>query len=143
MIWAMSAVVAAILILAILRGRHTSARASSRIEQRVEAYKQTIRRTNEPPRYVEMNDTELSDVLTAAAEKLHTSRQRRFTTMFGAGAATLAVGLFIGLDHGLQAFGIAIVSGPIVTYGVNLVLERRTREWFTANDLNAERLALD
>lgn len=143
MIWALIAILVLVLIVAMVRGRGSTARLSSRIEQRVEAYKQTIRRTKEPPHFDEMNDTELGDVLTAAAHKLNEARQRRVTTIIGATAVTLAVAVFIGADNGLQAFGIAAVSGVIVTYGLNLVMERRTRDWFDRNELNVERLAVD
>lgn len=144
MIWAMIAVVILTLFaVAILFSRNSENRVKSRIEERVEAYRQTIRRTKEPPQYEEMTDTELGDILTSAARKLQAEQHRRTMILLTAGAMTLVAAIFIGAENGVQAFGITIVAGLIATYGVNLVLVRRTREWFAENDLNAERLAID
>lgn len=144
MIWAMIAVVILTLFaVAVLFGRNSENRIKSRIAERVEAYRQTIRRTGTPPQYEEMTDTELGDILTSAARKLQAAQHRQTMILVAAGALTLVTAIFVGAENGMQAFGITLVAGLTTAYGINLVLVRRTRDWFTRNDLNAERLAVD
>lgn len=143
MIWAFILIVGITIVFTLTRGRKSAGRTSTRIGERVEAYMKTIRRTNTPSHYDQMSDTELTDILTAAAQKLHAARHMRLNALMITGALTFALAIFIGAEHGLQGFGITAVVGVIVAYGVNLVLERRTRDWFNENDLDADRLAVE
>lgn len=144
MIWALIAVaIMALVILAVRSGRRSETKLSARTQERVEAYKQTIRRTGTPSQYDEMNDVELSDILTSAAQKLSAARNQRTSTMLGAATITLIAAIFVGIENGVQAFGITIVAGLIAGYGLNLVLTRHTSDWFRQNDLDEERLTID
>jgi len=131
------------LIMALTGGRSGTDRKKDMIARRVEAYIETIRRTGEPDHLNKMSDAELSDILTAAARRLHAQRTNRMIVTIAAAVAAVVIAMFFGAESGIQGFIIAGVIGAAATYGINAVLERRTGEWFRDNDLEPDRLAVD
>lgn len=113
---------------------------SATIEQRVGAYMETIRRTQEPGELNAMSDTELSDVLTAAAKRRATERTNRTFGLFAAAIAIVLVSIFVATSHNIEGFGISIIIGGIVIYGLDRAFDRQLRQKFEKDGIDPDRL---
>lgn len=113
---------------------------SATIEQRVGAYMETIRRTQEPDELNAMSDTELSDVLTAAAKRRATERTNRAFGLFAATIAIVLVSIFVATSHNIEGFGISIIIGGIVIYGLDRAFDRQLRQKFEKDGIDPDRL---
>lgn len=113
---------------------------SATIEQRVSAYMQTIRRTAAPDALNAMSDVELSDVLTAAAKRRATERTNRTFALFAATIVVVLVSIFVATSHNIEGFGISVVIGGIVLYGLDRAFDRQLRQKFESQGIDPDRL---
>lgn len=111
--------------------------------RRVEAYIETIRREGSNHDLVAMSDAELRDVLLSGARNLRVQGERRFYLLFGGGVAALLAAVVVATEDGLRGFGIAILVGAMVLYGLNQFMGRRMRAPLEARGIDVERLRVE
>lgn len=111
--------------------------------RRVDAYIETIRRERRNADLVAMSDSELRDVLHAGAHNYRIASQRRAWTLLGVGAATLVISIALGSQDGWRGFGIAVVVGAVVAYGLNEFLTRKARAPLERRGIDVERLIVE
>jgi hypothetical protein len=126
----------------LFRGRR-DARREEQLEQRVAAYMQTIRREGGNPALAAMSDSELRDVLLSGARNLRVQSDRRWYIVVAGALAAFLSAILVGTQDGTRGFGIAIVVGAVVIYGLNEFLGRRMREPFVAQGIDVERLRVE
>jgi len=126
----------------LFRGRRESQR-EAQLEQRVAAYMQTIRREGGSTELTAMNDTELHDVLLSSARNLRVQSERKWYLIFGGAIVAFFSAIMVATQDGTRGFGIAILIGAIVLYGVNEFLGRRMREPLAARGIDVERLRVE
>jgi Flp pilus assembly protein TadB len=112
-------------------------------ERRVEAYIETIRRERSNRELTAMTDTELRDLLLSGAHNLRVQAERRFYLLFGGTVAALLAAVIVATEEGMRGFGIAILVGAMVLYGLNEFLGRRMREPLEAKGIDVERLRVE
>ena len=112
-------------------------------ERRVEAYIETIRRERTNTELTAMNDVELRDLLLSGARNLRIQSERRLYLLFGGTIAALLAAVIVATEDGLRGFGIAILVGAMVLYGINEFLGRRMREPLEAKGVDVERLRVE
>lgn len=142
MIWLLFILVAIGTILAaVFIGRMPSKEAqTATIEQRVSAYMQTIRRTEEPGTLNAMSDAELNDVLTAAAKRRAAEKSNRTMGLFAAAIAIVLISIFVATSHNIEGFGVSVVLGGIVLYGLDRAFDRQLRQKFESQGIDPDRL---
>jgi hypothetical protein len=113
------------------------------LERRVEAYMQTIRREGGNPELAAMSDTELRDVLLSSARNLRIQSERKWYLILGGAIVAFFSAIMVATQDGTRGFGIAILIGAIVLYGVNEFLGRRMREPLLARGIDVERLRVE
>jgi hypothetical protein len=113
------------------------------LERRVEAYIQTIRREGGNPELAAMSDTELRDVLLSSARNLRIQSERKWYLILAGAIVAFFSAIMVATQDGTRGFGIAILIGAIVLYGVNEFLGRRMREPLLARGIDAERLRVE
>lgn len=112
-------------------------------ERRVEAYIETIRRERSNSALNEMSDSELRDLLLSGARNLRIQAERRLYLLFGGTIAALFAAIVVATEDGMRGFGIAILVGAMVLYGLNEFLARRMREPLEAKGIDVERLRVE
>jgi hypothetical protein len=126
----------------LFRGRREAQR-QEQLEQRVAAYMQTIRREGGNPELAAMNDTELRDVLLSSARNLRIQSERKWYLLLGGCIVAFFSAIMVATQDGTRGFGIALLIGAIVLYGINEFLGRRMREPLTARGIDVERLRVE
>lgn len=111
--------------------------------RRVEAYIETIRRERSNTELMAMSDTELRDVLLSAARNLRVQAERKMYLLFGGTVAALLAAVIVATEDGMRGFGIAILVGAMVLYGLNEFLGRRMREPLESRGIDVERLRVE
>lgn len=124
------------------RGRR-NARREELLEQRVSAYMQTIRREGGNPELAAMSDTELRDVLLSGARNLRVQAERKWYLILSGAIVAFFSAIMVATQDGTRGFGIAIVIGALVLYGLNEFLGRRMREPLAARGIDVERLRVE
>ena len=112
-------------------------------ERRVDAYIETIRRERKNPDLSAMSDTELRDLLLSGARNLRIQAERRTYLLFGGTIAALLAAVIVATEDGMRGFGIAILVGAMVLYGINEYLGRRMREPLLSRGIDVERLRVE
>lgn len=126
----------------ILRNRRDAERKAV-TARRVDAYIETIRRERKNPDLSAMSDTELRDLLLSGARNLRIQAERRLYLLFGGTIAALLAAVIVATEDGMRGFGIAILVGAMVLYGINEYLGRRMREPLEARGIDVERLRVE
>ena len=124
------------------RGKVTREREALTL-RRVDAYIETIRRERSNRDLVAMSDSELRDLLHSGARNYRVASQRRGWIVLGVGAVTLLAGIAVGSQDGWRGFGISVVIGAIVAYGVNEFLLRQSRAPLERHGIEVERLTVE
>ncbi|KKC37232.1 hypothetical protein WH87_11725 [Devosia epidermidihirudinis] len=124
------------------RGRRTDQREALTL-RRVDAYIETIRRERTNVALAAMSDSELRDVLYSGARNLRVAAERKGWTLLGAAGVTLFSAIVAATQDGMRGFGIAMVVGAVVTYGLNEFLARRMREPLEARGIDVDRLTVE
>lgn len=124
------------------RGKVTKEREALTL-RRVDAYIETIRRERRNPELVAMSDSELRDLLHAGARNFRVASQKRGWFLLGVGGATLFSAIAIASQDGWRGFGIAVVVGAIVAYGLNEFLVRKARAPLERYGVDVERLTVE
>ncbi len=112
-------------------------------ERRVEAYIQTIRREGRNAELMAMSDPELRDLLLSGARNLRLQSERKAYLLFGGTVAAVLSAVVVATEQGLQGFGIALLVGAMVLYGINEYLGRRMREPLETRGIDVERLRVE
>lgn len=124
------------------RGRVAAAK-QSMTERRVEAYIETIRREASNSELSAMSDTELRDLLLSSAHNLKVQRDRRLYLLFGGVVVALIGAILVATEDGYRGFGIALLVGAIVLYGVNEFLGRQMIAPLERKGIDVERLRVE
>ena len=112
-------------------------------ERRVEAYMATIRREGGGSPLAAMSDEELRDLLLSSARNLRIENDRRLLVLMVGGIVALLAAILVATQNGVQGFGIALVAGALVLYGINEILVRKSREPLLARGIDVERLRVE
>ncbi|CAN7401868.1 hypothetical protein [Devosia sp. LjRoot3] len=124
------------------RGKVTKEREALTL-RRVDAYIETIRRERRNAELVAMSDSELRDLLHAGARNFRVASQKRGWFLLGVGGVTLFSAIAIASQDGWRGFGIAVVVGAIVAYGLNEFLVRKARAPLERYGVDVERLTVE
>lgn len=111
--------------------------------RRVDAYIETIRRERSNAGLVAMSDTELRDVLLSSARNLKIESERKLYVLIAVSLATLFSAIVVASQNGTTGFGITLLVGAIVVYGLNEYLTRRIRDPLIARGIDIERLKVE
>jgi hypothetical protein len=126
----------------LLRGRAAAAK-QAMTERRVEAYIETIRRERSNPELAAMSDTELRDLLLSSAHNLKVQRDRRLYLLFGGVVVAVIGALLVATEDGSRGFGVALLVGALVLYGINEILGRQMVAPLIAKGIDVERLRVE
>ena len=126
----------------LFRGRREAERAEV-LERRVAAYMQTIRRESANSELTAMSDVELRDLLLSSARNLRIQAERKWYLILGGAIVAFFSAIMVATQEGARGFGIAILIGAIVLYGVNEFLGRRMREPLVSRGIDVERLRVE
>lgn len=126
----------------LLRGRRAAEREAI-TERRVEAYMQTIRREASNPELTAMSDTELKDLLLSSARNLKLQSERKNYLLIGGSLVALLAAVMVATQDGTRGFGIALLVGAMVLYGINEFLGRKMREPLIERGIDVERLRVE
>lgn len=124
------------------RGR-VAAERQAMIDRRVEAYIETIRREAKTPELTAMSDTELKDLLLSSAHNLKVQRDRRMYLLFGGVVVALIGAILVATEDGFRGFGVALLVGALVLYGLNEFLGRQMIAPLLAKGIDVERLRVE
>ncbi|HWA18126.1 MAG TPA: hypothetical protein VG757_03960 [Devosia sp.] len=125
-----------------MRGR-IAAQKQAITERRVEAYMETIRREGSNRELAAMSDTELRDLLLSSAYNLKVMRDRRMYLLFGGVLVALIAAILVATEEGTRGFGIALLVGALVLYGVNEFLGRQMVAPMLEKGIDVERLRVE
>jgi len=126
----------------LFRGR-VAATKQAMTERRVEAYIETIRREGSNPELAAMSDNELRDLLLSSAHNLKVQRDRRLYLLFGGVIVALIGAILVATEDGYRGFGIALLVGALVLYGINEILGRQMTAPLVAKGIDVERLRVE
>jgi len=126
----------------LFRGRVVAAK-QAMTERRVEAYIETIRREGKTPELTAMSDTELRDLLLSSAHNLKVQRDRRLYLLFGGVVVAIIGAILVATEDGYRGFGIALLVGALVLYGINEFLGRQMTAPLVAKGIDVERLRVE
>ncbi|HVY51201.1 MAG TPA: hypothetical protein VHA07_06515 [Devosia sp.] len=135
-------VLAGIVVSYLFRGRAAAAKQAI-TERRVEAYMETIRREGGNGELNAMSDTELRDLLLSSAHNLKVQRDRRLYLLFGGVVVALIGAILVATEDGYRGFGIALLVGALVLYGVNEFLGRQMIAPLERKGIDVERLRVE
>jgi hypothetical protein len=124
-------------------GRRKDAERETVTERRVDAYIETIRREKKNSELIAMSDVELRDLLLSSARNLRVQAERRMYLLFGGSVTALLAAVIVATEDGMRGFGIAILVGAMVLYGLNEFLGRRMREPLESKGIDVERLRVE
>ena len=126
----------------LFRGR-VVAQKQAMTERRVDAYVETIRREKTNPELVAMSDNELRDLLLSSAHNLKVQRDRRLYLLFGGVVVALIGAILVATEDGYRGFGVALLVGALVLYGINEFLGRQMIAPLLAKGIDVERLRVE
>ena len=126
----------------LFRGRREAERQAV-TEQRVAAYMQTIRREASNPELLAMSDGELKELLLSSARNLRVQAERKWYLLVGGGVVAFFAAIMVGTEEGTRGFGIAMLVGAAVLYGLNEYIGRRMREPLNKRGIDPERLRVE
>ena len=126
----------------LFRGR-VVAQKQAMTERRVDAYIETIRREKTNPELVSMSDSELRDLLLSSAHNLKVQRDRRLYLLFGGVVVALIGAILVATEDGYRGFGVALLVGALVLYGINEFLGRQMIAPLLAKGIDVERLRVE
>ena len=126
----------------LFRGR-VVAQKQAMTERRVDAYVETIRREKTNPELVAMSDSELRDLLLSSAHNLKVQRDRRLYLLFGGVVVALIGAILVATEDGYRGFGVALLVGALVLYGINEFLGRQMIAPLLAKGIDVERLRVE
>ena len=125
-----------------MRGRVASEK-QAMTERRVDAYIETIRREASNRELTSMSDTELRDLLLSSAHNLKVQRDRRMYLLFGGVVVALIGAILVATEDGFRGFGVALLVGALVLYGLNEFLGRQMVAPLIAKGIDVERLRVE
>ena len=125
-----------------MRGRVASEK-QAMTERRVDAYIETIRREASNRELTSMSDSELSDLLLSSAHNLKVQRDRRMYLLFGGVVVALVGAILVATEDGFRGFGVALLVGALVLYGINEFLGRQMVAPLIAKGIDVERLRVE
>ena len=125
-----------------MRGR-VAAEKQTMTERRVDAYIETIRREASNRDLTAMSDTELRDLLLSSSHNLKVQRDRRMYLLFGGVVVALIGAILVATEDGYRGFGVALLVGALVLYGVNEFLGRQMIAPLLAKGIDVERLRVE
>ena len=125
-----------------MRGRVASEKQAI-TERRVDAYIETIRREASNVELTSMSDTELRDLLLSSAHNLKVQRDRRMYLLFGGVVVALIGAILVATEDGFRGFGVALLVGALVLYGLNEFLGRQMVAPLIAKGIDVERLRVE
>lgn len=125
-----------------MRGR-VAAEKQTMTERRVDAYIETIRREASNRELTAMSDTELRDLLLSSSHNLKVQRDRRMYLLFGGVVVALIGAILVATEDGYRGFGVALLVGALVLYGVNEFLGRQMIAPLLAKGIDVERLRVE
>jgi len=125
-----------------MRGRVASEK-QAMTERRVDAYIETIRREASNRELTSMSDTELRDLLLSSAHNLKVQRDRRMYLLFGGVVVALIGAILVATEDGFRGFGVALLVGALVLYGINEFLGRQMVAPLIAKGIDVERLRVE
>jgi hypothetical protein len=126
----------------LFRGRVVAAK-QAMTDRRVEAYIETIRRERSNPELTAMSDTELRDLLLSSAHNLKVQRDRRMYLLFGGVVVAIIGAILVATEDGDRGFGVALLVGALVLYGINEFLGRQMIAPLLAKGIDVERLRVE
>ena len=126
----------------LFRGRAVAAKQAI-TDRRVEAYIETIRRERSNPELTAMSDTELRDLLLSSAHNLKVQRDRRMYLLFGGVVVAIIGAILVATEDGYRGFGVALLVGALVLYGINEFLGRQMIAPLLAKGIDVERLRVE
>ncbi len=126
----------------LFRGRREAERQAV-TEQRVTAYMQTIRREASNSELSAMSDGELKELLLSSARNLRVQADRKWYLLVGGGVVAFFAAIMVGTEEGTRGFGIAMLVGAAVLYGLNEYIGRRMREPLHKRGIDPERLRVE
>jgi len=126
----------------LFRGRRVAEK-QAMVDRRVEAYIETIRREGKTPELTAMSDIELRDLLQSSAHNLKVQRDRRLYLLFGGVVVALIGAILVATEDGYRGFGIALLVGALVLYGINEFLGRQMIAPLEAKGIDVERLRVE
>ena len=112
-------------------------------ERRVEAYIETIRREKTNAELVAMSDSELRDLLLSSAHNLKVQRDRRLYLLFGGVIVAIIGAILVATEDGYRGFGVALLIGALVLYGINEFLGRQMIAPLLAKGIDVERVRVE
>jgi hypothetical protein len=125
-----------------MRGRVASEK-QAMTERRVDAYIETIRREASNRELTSMSDSELRDLLLSSAHNLKVQRDRRMYLLFGGVVVALIGAILVATEDGFRGFGVALLVGALVLYGINEFLGRQMVAPLMAKGIDVERLRVE
>ena len=126
----------------LFRGRAAAAKQAI-TERRVDAYIETIRRERTNPELTAMSDSELRDLLLSSAHNLKGQRDRRMYLLFGGVVVAIIGAILVATEDGYRGFGVALLVGALVLYGINEFLGRQMIAPLLAKGIDVERLRVE
>ena len=126
----------------LFRGRAVAAK-QAMTERRVDAYIETIRREQNNSELTAMSDTELRDLLLSSAHNLKVQRDRRMYLLFGGVVVAIIGAILVATEDGYRGFGVALLVGALVLYGINEFLGRQMIAPLLAKGIDVERLRVE
>jgi hypothetical protein len=126
----------------VFRGRAVAEK-QAMTERRVDAYIETIRREASNGELTAMSDSELRDLLLSSAHNLKVQRDRRTYLLFGGVVVALVGAIMVATEDGYRGFGVALLVGAPVLYGINEYLGRQMKAPLLAKGIDIERLRVE
>ena len=126
----------------LFRGRVVAAK-QAMTDRRVEAYIETIRRERNNPELTAMSDSELRDLLQSSAHNLKVQRDLRMYLLFGGVVVAIIGAILVATEDGYRGFGVALLVGALVLYGINEFLGRQMIAPLLAKGIDVERLRVE
>lgn len=119
-----------------------AARWDRRMEERVDAYLNSMGREGIPDPLEPMAGDERHHVLVSAARQVKAESDKRFYVATIGGIITFFVALGFAIEgEGTRDFVIALAIGCAALYGINTVLYRNLRSKLAARGIDIERIA--
>ena len=90
-----------------------------------------------------MSDSELRDLLLSSAHNLKVQRDRRMYLLFGGVVVAIIGAILVATEDGYRGFGVALLVGALVLYGINEFLGRQMIAPLLAKGIDVERLRVE
>lgn len=116
-------------------------RLEKRMDERVDAYMNSMEREGVPPPLESMAGEERRNVLVSAARQVKAESDKRFYVATIGGIITFFVALGFAIEgEGTRDFVIALAIGAAALYGINTVLYRNLKSKLSARGIDIERI---